>query len=73
MAIGKTVTYFKKCMVCSEMTEYVMRDDDGYYDLSDKEINHAIMVECESQHRFSADQCEKCKMLTKQEVVAWKY
>ncbi len=65
------VSYFKKCLKCDEVVEYVMRSHNTNISLKEKDIFSIIANDV--QHPYSHEWCEKCNHHTMQMVVGWDY
>ncbi len=64
------ILYIKKCFLCGELYKYVLRDE-NVNPMSDKDAETAIGNVKDRKPDF--DWCEKCKLSTKQEIVAFEY
>lgn len=63
------VLYTTKCWVCGLLCDWVLRDT-NVNRMSNEDV--LIVIQGKKEDGFKFDWCEKCKMETKQEIVAFK-
>lgn len=66
----ETVTYKKKCAVCGNIETYILRGK-NVNPMSDEGVEFVLSKYRIVEPRF--EYCEKCKLITKQEIVAFDY
>lgn len=75
--MDKLVTYQKKCMMCNNISSYIMRDARNEnrckvnIDISDSDVYQIISNNVKQP--MKSDFCEECKQQTLQMIVGWKY
>lgn len=62
-------TYTRKCVLCGELSDYILRDTNVNSSILDTEIPFIINHKNDKEFLY----CEKCKQITKQELVAYNY
>ena len=64
------ITYEKKCVLCTNLKTHTLRDT-NVDQMDDKEARVVILNMM--KRAFDFEWCEKCKKLTRQEIVAFDY